>query len=209
MEMRRAMLMRRSLVVLSLAVAASACDTSAKPPITTQSTRAQIETIQPQEWDLLDRDILIPPQRPVGCDTGPAPTRAAVVPAVGSNPTQRRLKVGVPVAVLWQVVGGYSGPILVRGRQLDGPAAVYFANLESPPTDGSSTPIEDGNLLKTVQTSDGTLELYGGVRLAATGGVRSWWTYVYVDSPGCFFWQQNGRDYQGTLTFEAVDSHQS
>jgi hypothetical protein len=123
---------------------------------------------------------------------------------VGSNPTQLKLKVHEPTAVLWQVVGNYSGPILLQGRQVDGTAPVYFATLESPPTDLSSAPIPAGKPLKTLDTSHGTMQLYAGIRLAVTGGSHSWWTYVHVESPGCFFWQQNGRNYEGTLAFEVT-----
>jgi hypothetical protein len=120
------------------------------------------------------------------------------------NPGELKLKARQPTAVLWQLVGGYSGPILLRGRQLDGPAAVYFAELEGLPADYSSAPSTDGESLKTIETSHGSMRLYPGVRLSAVGAAHSWWTYVYTDGPGCFFWQQNGRDYDGILTFQAM-----
>jgi hypothetical protein len=81
---------------------------------------------------------------------------------------------------------------------------VYFAMLESAPTDYSTAPSADGQPVKTIETSRGSLRLYAGMRLSAVGAAHSWWTYVYTDSPGCFFWQQNGRDYDGTLTFQVA-----
>jgi hypothetical protein len=178
------------------------------PNITTTqatSTLSPVQSIGQKDWTLLDGTELSPIQsNPVACNTGRAPIRAGVVPAVGDNPSELKVKAHQPMPVLWQLLGGYSGPILLRGRQLDGAAAVYFATLESPPTDYSSAPSPDGQPVKTVETSHGSLPLYAGMRLAAVDGAHSWWTYVFTDRPGCFFWQQNGRDYDGTLTFQVT-----
>lgn len=200
------MLTRRWLAVLAIAVFSSACDISTNTATSSaKPTPSAVETIGPQEWDLLEGTLLTPAQqKPLRCNTGPTPVRSGVVPAIGSNPTQLKLKVREPTAVLWQVVGNYSGPILLRGRQLSGTSPVYFASLETPATDLSSAPIPEGQPLKALQTSHGAIQLYGGVRLAVIGGAHSWWTYVYVERPGCFFWQQNGRDYSGILTFEVA-----
>jgi hypothetical protein len=198
--------MRSLLSSLVLGLAASPC--VASPNLTTTQatqTPSSVEGIGQSDWNLLDGTDLSPIQpNPVGCDTGPAPVRAGVVPAVGANPIELKLKAHQPTAVLWQLVGGYSGPILLRGRQLDGSAAVYFAELEDLPTDYSSAPSADGQPLKTIETSHGSMRLYAGMRLSAVGGAHSWWTYVYTDRPGCFFWQQNGRDYGGLLTFQVT-----
>ncbi|HYS02463.1 MAG TPA: hypothetical protein VET82_08925 [Candidatus Eisenbacteria bacterium] len=198
--------MRGLLWGLVLGLAASACVTSPNLPTTqVKQTPKPAESIGQSDWNLLDGTDLSPIQpNPVGCDTGATPVRAGVVPAVGVNPTERKLKAHQPTAVRWELVGGYSGPILLRGRQLDGPAAVYFSPLENSPTDYSSAARADGEPLKSIETSHGSMRLYAGMRLSAVGGARSWWTYVYTDRPGCFFWQQNGRDYGGLLTFQVT-----
>ena len=191
---------------LVLGLAASAC--VASPNLTTtqpRQTPSPVESIAQKDWNLLGGTDLSPTQsNPAGCNTGPTPVRAGVVPAVGANPIELTLKAHQPNAVRWQLVGGYSGPILLRGRQLDGPAAVYFAELEGLPADYSSAPSADGQPLKTIETSHGSMRLYAGMRLSAVGGAHSWWTYVYTDRPGCFFWQQTGRDYDGILTFQVT-----
>jgi hypothetical protein len=191
---------------LIIALVVSACVTPPTVATTPSNSGASpVETITKDDWGLLDGTELSPIQgHPARCDTSPPPVRAGVVPAVGSNPTQLRLKAREPSAVRWRLVGGYSGPILLRGHQLDGPAAVYFAPLESLATDRSSVADTDGSSVKTVATNRGTINLYAGMRLSAIRGADSWWTYVYAESPGCFFWQQNGRGYDGIMTFEVT-----
>jgi hypothetical protein len=198
--------LRRLACSLLVGLALSACVT---PSNTTTNqakpTPSPVERIAQNDWNMLEGSDLAPIQsNPLSCNTGPIRVRAGVVPAVGANPGELKLKAQQPTAVLWQLVGGYSGPILLRGRQLDGAAPVYFATMERLPTDYSSTPIADGMPLKTVGTSQGSMRLYPGMRLSAVGGAHSWWTYIYTDRPGCFFWQQNGRDYDGTLTFQVT-----
>lgn len=198
--------MRRWFAALALATAFPGCTAPATvSTIQTRPTPRPIVTIAPEEWKLLDTDILLPiRQRPAGgCPMGPVQMRAGVVPTVGNSPTKMELKAHEPTPVLRQLAGDYSGPILLRGRQYDGSAAVYFAVLGSAPT-GSSTPTPDGSRLKTVETSQGAMQLFGGMRLSAIGGAHLWWMYVYTESHGCFFWQQNGVDYQGYLTFQVT-----
>jgi hypothetical protein len=191
---------------LLVGLAVSACVTLPNSTTTQlKPTPRPVESIEQKDWKLLDGTDLSPIQSsPLACHTGPTPIRAGVVPAVGVNPIELKLKAHQPTAVLWRLVGRYSGPILLRGRQLDGSAAVYFAELEGLPTDYSSAPSADGQPLKTIETSHGSMRLYAGMRLSAVGGAHSWWTYVYTDRPGCFFWQQNGRDYGGLLTFQVT-----
>lgn len=138
-----------------------------------------------------------------GCPTGPASVRSGVEPIVGSNPAAPELKVGQPAPVLWRVAGGYLGPILLRGRQYDGQAPVYFAAFGSTPS-GTTKPTPDGPVLKTVPTSTGPLQLYGGMRLTAAKGAESWWMYAYAETPGCFFYQQDGSNYDGISIFEVA-----
>jgi hypothetical protein len=198
-------LMRHWFAIVAVGFIVSACVTPPTASTPPKATRSPVVTIPPEEWTQLSVAPLnpVPAQSSAACQTEPVPVRAGVVPEVGANPTERRLRVQNVAPVLWQLVGGYSGPILLRGRRADGAAPVYFANLETLPA-ATSFPVPDGPPLKTLQTSHGTLQLYGGMRLSATMAAQSWWTYVYTESVGCFFWQQDGRDYEGTLTFEVT-----
>ena len=191
---------------LVIALAVSSCVSPATVATTpANSSPSPIAEIPKDDWDILDNTEIAPVQKhPAGCDTTPPPVRAGVVPAVGSNPTRLRLKARELSAVRWQLVGGYSGPILLRGRQLDGLTALYFAPLEGLATDRSSVAEADGSVVKTVATNRGAINLFAGMRISANGGAESWWTYVYADGAGCFFWQQNGRGYDGIMTFEVT-----
>lgn len=129
--------------------------------------------------------------------------RAGVEPTLGNNSSELKVKAHEPTPVVWRLVGGYQGPILLRGAQLDGEAPVYLAPSVSRQTRDSSAGTE-GPAIRTLQTDHGPLALYAGLELTGTATARSWSTYVYVESPGCFVWQQNGIDFQGSLMFQAT-----
>lgn len=172
----------------------SSCITSASPT----------GTISSEEWALLEGTTLASVRRPPGggCQTS-LHVRAGVEPTPGNNSSELRVKAHEPTPVVWRLVGGYSGPILLRGRQLDGNVPVYFAPSESRQT-GTAGAGTEGPPIKTLQTDHGPLPLYAGLELTAAGSAASWSTYAYVESPGCFFWQQNGIDFQGILIFQAT-----
>ena len=88
--------------------------------------------------------------------------------------------------VLWIVdPDAYSGPVLVRGRQLDGPNEMRFGPGSSPISELRLDPKE-----------------------AITGGEGDWpnWpTYTRVRTPGCYAYQIDGTSFTKVITFRAVD----
>ena len=85
--------------------------------------------------------------------------------------------------VLWMPTTAYRGPLLIRGRQLDGPNEVRFE-------DGvpGFTPAAR---LRPVRE----LRIYGGRGHPATTRVRA---------SGCYAWQLDGTGFTRTIVFEAV-----
>jgi hypothetical protein len=86
------------------------------------------------------------------------------------------------VKVLWAADPSYAGPVLVRGRRIDGDGVIRF-------------------------TRDGTLS--GAEELAldpsTSGNVeRAWPSYTPVQSPGCYAYQIDGTTFSYTVVFEIV-----
>ena len=83
--------------------------------------------------------------------------------------------------VMWVVSAGYKGPVLVRGRQLDGPHLVRF-DLASPPK--------------------AELRLRPG-STGGTNGVRRYPSSTRVQAPGCYAYQVDGPGFSRVVVFEA------
>jgi hypothetical protein len=75
--------------------------------------------------------------------------------------------------VTWSAASSYDGPILIRGRQLDGPHAVGFGVGHVP---------------------------YDELQLPA-GGPRQWQTVTRVRGPGCFGYQVDGAGFSTIFVF--------
>ena len=84
--------------------------------------------------------------------------------------------------VLWIVAPRYRGPLLIRGRQLDGPNLVRF-------DDGALPPVE--------------LRLQAGGATSARG-FRNLGGYVRLRAPGCYAWQVDGTTFSRVIVFRAV-----
>ena len=84
--------------------------------------------------------------------------------------------------VLWIVAPRYRGPLLIRGRQLDGSNLVRF-------DDGSLPPIE--------------LRMPAG-GVVSTGGFRTRTSYTRLRAPGCYAWQVDGTTFSRVIVFRAV-----
>jgi hypothetical protein len=83
--------------------------------------------------------------------------------------------------VLWVIVAGYHGPVLIRGSGLNASSPLRFS------------------------TTDGPLQ--SEVRLPrepATAPARYTDTYVRVREPGCYDWQVDGVTFSYTITFRVV-----
>jgi hypothetical protein len=85
--------------------------------------------------------------------------------------------------VLWAATPDYAGPILVRGRQLDGPHEVRFERGADPPAE--------------LRLAD------GGITVGAPG-LRNWPSYTRVRAPGCYAYQVDGQDFSEVMVFQAV-----
>lgn len=114
------------------------------------------------------------PVSPVFADVLPlAPARGAFA---GSRWTGAK--------VLWVADATYAGPVLIRGRQLDGPRAVGFGS--------GVVPLRELQLLRP------------GARSAdEPTGYREWPSYTRVPGPGCYGYQVDGTSFSTTIVFLA------
>ena len=84
--------------------------------------------------------------------------------------------------MLWIVAPHYRGPLLIRGRQLDGSNLVRF---------------EDGSLPAAEFRVPA-----GGV--TSIGGFRDRGGYTRLRAPGCYAWQVDGTTFSRVIVFRAV-----
>jgi hypothetical protein len=84
--------------------------------------------------------------------------------------------------VLWVVDPRYDGPILIRGRQLDGPNDVRFGDRPQPS--------------KQMHLAAGPVE-------NMEGGFRNFPSYTRLRAPGCYAYQVDGSDFSLIIVFEA------
>jgi hypothetical protein len=83
---------------------------------------------------------------------------------------------------LWFAQPGYQGPVLIRGRQLDGPHETVF---------GEGPTVIDP-------------QLGPGPTLNGTNGWREWPGGTWLHRPGCYAWQIDGTDFNHVIVFKAV-----
>jgi hypothetical protein len=81
--------------------------------------------------------------------------------------------------VLWHAAPAYRGPVLIRGRRLDGEEIVRFQGGVDP-LDELSFPALPGT------------------------GWREWPTYTRVIAAGCYAWQVDGIDFTDLIVFKVV-----
>ncbi len=84
--------------------------------------------------------------------------------------------------VLWIVAPRYRGPVLIRGRQVDGPTVLRFG-------DGSLPPAE--------------LRIPAG-GVASTGGYRNEGGYTRLRTSGCYGWQVDETSFSRVIVFRAA-----
>jgi hypothetical protein len=101
----------------------------------------------------------------------PSPTDLAVTSFVGSAWKGTR--------VSWQA-SGYSGPILIRGRELGGSGAVGFGE--------GHTPYDE-------------LQLLGNAMGAPAG---QWPSFTRVQASGCYAYQVDGTSFSEVIVFRAT-----
>jgi hypothetical protein len=84
--------------------------------------------------------------------------------------------------VTWRAAVGYHGPILIRGRRLDGGGAVGFGE--------GHTPYDELQLLNS-----------GRGEATTSGGGRAWLSLTRVQHPGCYAYQVDGMDFSHVIVF--------
>jgi len=84
--------------------------------------------------------------------------------------------------VLWWVAGTYHGPVLIRGRQLDGKERLRFER-------GSPPPLE--------------LRILAGAGYAPWKGARDRPSYTRVRAEGCYGYQIDGTTFSRVIVFQA------
>ena len=85
--------------------------------------------------------------------------------------------------VLWVSDPGYEGPILIRGRQLDGPGFLGFGGDEVPLTE---------------------MQLPPGYAENFAGGWRNFPSYTRLRAPGCYGYQVDGTTFSEVVVFRAL-----
>jgi len=85
--------------------------------------------------------------------------------------------------VIWIARESYAGPVLIRGRQVDGRNVLRFGR--------GSVPTRELRLLRS-GTSIGTWK------------GRHWGTYTRLRAPGCYAWQVDGAGFSKVIVFRAV-----
>jgi hypothetical protein len=87
------------------------------------------------------------------------------------------------VKVLWVGDPAYTGPILVRGRQLDGPGELRFGPGANPSSE---------------------LQLDADAALVSGGDWFDWPGYTRLKTPGCYAYQVDGTSFSKVITFRAA-----
>lgn len=86
--------------------------------------------------------------------------------------------------VLWIVAATYRGPVLIRGRQVDGPEELRF-------NDGMNPPAELPLPAVSAETR-------------TTDGWRDVPSYTRLRAPGCYAYQVDGQGFREVIIFQAV-----
>ena len=87
--------------------------------------------------------------------------------------------------VTWTAASSYTGPVLIRGRQLGGSGAVGFGE--------GHVPYDELQLLAA-----------GAGAPAGSGGGRAWLSVTRVRSPGCYADQVDGTSFSTVIVFRAT-----
>ena len=136
------------------------------------------------------------PATPVSRDFGPAQGSGPVYPVGASTALSFLYPVRPSQAswypspwsgnkVLWVARPRYRGPVLIRGRRLDGPQELRFG---------------DGHL------PDRELRLARADAWTENWRGRQWPSYTRLRAPGCYAWQVDGRGFSRVIVFRAVRS---
>lgn len=104
--------------------------------------------------------------------------------------------------ILWLADPEYTGPILIRGRQLYGSSKLLFSWFDP------HRP--DLRVAGTAADSQGSpIDLYAELDLLVSAipisdGWRAWSSYSYTTVPGCYGWQLDGVNFSKVIVTEVV-----
>lgn len=115
---------------------------------------------------------------------------------------------------VWLIEPTYRGPVLVRGRQINGGAAISFAEPITFPVGGFSSAGSPppGTPAATV-TIDGSpvpfyleLDLPAATEVDAPGYWRMFFARTHIDAPGCYAVQVDGLTFSSVIVFQVPDA---
>jgi hypothetical protein len=130
----------------------------------------------------LRRPLHLPHSTGSGCPV--SATSTPVSSSGGSRLTAQRF-VGshwLAAHVTWRAAVGYHGPVLIRGRRLDGGGAVGFGE--------GHTPYDELQLMNS-----------GRGEATTSGGGRAWLSLTRVQHPGCYAYQVDGSSFSHVIVF--------
>ncbi len=180
------------LVGLPLSLAATllltSCSASSAPSSPTASAAVGVGQLEARPLHLPTFGAAL------ACPTTPGTPASAFSPfgtgfSPGTGPVyadlgDRVIGAAVPAKVLWFARPSYQGPILIRGRQLDGSGVVNFG---APP-----------NTLTSLRLTSAEADVGAGA------GWRDWPSYTFVADPGCYAYQVDGDTFSETIVFRAT-----
>jgi hypothetical protein len=117
-------------------------------------------------------------------------------PVYVTNGELVRSDAGHPQKVAWIADPTYSGPIRIRGGQIDGSGQLLLG----------SRSYARGALVKTVEGTDLYQELFleTDVTSSPSSPWRAWPSFTYIATPGCYAWQVDGIGFSEFITIQAL-----
>jgi hypothetical protein len=89
--------------------------------------------------------------------------------------------------VLWTAASSYRGPVLIRGRELDGPHEVRFGDARIP-------------------AAEMRLSVPGAYSVGEPAGWREWPSYTRLQAGGCYAYQVDGTRFSIVIVFRALSA---
>jgi hypothetical protein len=108
---------------------------------------------------------------------------------------------------IWLVKPPYSGPLLIRGQQVNGPARTAFSQQSD--EYGKSIGLIPGPSASTVSAYGMSLPFYGELDLPAGAQPPYWGAYfadTHFDVAGCYFIQVDGTTFSEFILLEVPDA---
>lgn len=169
------------------------------------SSHAWAQAAEPTTAQLLARPLRLPQVAPG------APCPAAPVAAVKLGIASPR---GGPVFYLGGpsprgafafnktvfALAGARGPVLLRGRRIDGPGTLKFDGHSADPRQPAETVTSPGGISATFHTA---VLSAAPINEGGTGGAADV-LYFYPSTPGCYAVQADGADFDNAVVFVAV-----